>query len=215
MKDVTKIEYENVRKSNVDASKIYAFRNNNGILFLCKIEDKFYWKPLSSVGVVWKDDFSSIEEAIENILKFPTIPNGGSRSELVEFDTLSEFVIWCFSELGDFDVYKQKVLDDYELKFKNFLEARDIPFSSYKAFISTGVVLEKPHVIVKEGVPIDFWYYRMGNQTFNVKFATSKGETREMGFSQYELSEILIVTDGEHKGNALLKSHCLLYGFGK
>jgi len=216
MKDVTKVEYENIRKSNVDTTKIYAFRNNSGIIFLCKIEDKFYWKPLSSVGVVWKDDFNTIEDAIENILKFPTITCGGSRSVLMEFDTLSEFIIWCFSELGDFNVYKQRILDESESNIQKFLEARNIPFSSYKAFISTGVVLEKPHIIVKKDAPTDFWYSDMKGLPLNVKYATSRGEMRDMeGFGSYDLSEILIVTDGEFKGNALLKSHCALYGFGK
>lgn len=42
MKDVTKVEYENIRKSNIDTTKIYAFRNNSGIIFSSKIEDKFY-----------------------------------------------------------------------------------------------------------------------------------------------------------------------------
>jgi hypothetical protein len=216
MKDVTKIEYENIRKSNVDATKIYAFRNNNGILFLCKIENKFYWKPLSSVGVVCKDDFNTIEDAIENILKFPTISCGGSRSVLMEFDTLSEFVIWCFSELGYFEVYKQRVLDETESNIQKFLELRGIMLSEYKAFVSTGVDLKKPHIIVVSKVPSGFWYSDMNGRTFNVKYATSKGEMRETeGFGGYDLSEILIVTDGEFKGNALLKSHCLCYGFGK
>jgi hypothetical protein len=216
MKDVTKVEYENIRKSNVDTAKIYAFRNNNGILFLCKIENKFYWKPLSSVGVVWKDDFNTIEDAIENILKFPTISCGGSRSVLMEFDTLSEFVIWCFSGLGDFNVYKQRILDETESNIQKFLEIKGLEMWEYKAFVSSGVDLKKPHIIIKKDVPSDFWYSDMNGRTFNIKYATSRGEMREMeGFGKYNIDEVLIVTDGEFKGNVLLKTHCLLYGFGK
>lgn len=59
------------------------------------------------------------------------------------------------------------------------------------------------------GIVFGFWYYHQRGKVFKVKECSSKGELNDIeGFSSYELNEIFIVTEGEFKGNAILKKHC-------
>ncbi len=215
MREVAEIKYETRVESDVDEQMIYAFKDDKDIVLLCRKGNKFFWKCLQSVNMVWYKEYDTIEKAIEGILEVPEYKQR-KCGVVMEFDSTMEMILWCFSELGDFDVYKSKIVEESEMYFQKFLEIRGIEMSEYKAFVSTGVDLKKPHIIVVSKVPSGFWYSDMNGRTFNVKYATSKGEMRETeGFGGYDLSEILIVTDGDFKGNALLKSHCLLYGFGK
>lgn len=190
MRKITKIVKNIVVESNVNEKKIYAFKDRDDISFLCRKDGKLFWKCLGSVELVWYKKYDTIQEAINGVISLPSFINRDCGA-IIEFDSTKELVGWAYSEfnLADFDDEK-----------------------TTSESIVVRIDESKPHALVLKKTPFDYWYFSQIGAYFNVRPATSKSDIMETeSFGGVDISEVLIVTDGEFKGNALIKSHCLCF----
>jgi hypothetical protein len=55
----------------------------------------------------------------------------------------------------------------------------------------------------------NFWYWNKLGKKFKVKACTCKGDLNDVeGTHTYEPTDFYMVTEGEYKGNVILKKHC-------
>lgn len=94
MRAVLEIKYEIIKQADVSSNYIYAFGNDQEISFLCQKDDKYFWKPLTSTNRVWYKMYSSIEKAIEGVVKLEEFVN--QSSQINEFYSMKEFLSWAY-----------------------------------------------------------------------------------------------------------------------
>lgn len=99
MRVVNGIKYEIVKESDVCESLIYAFDDHirGAIVFLCRKNNQFFWKPVNSVCNVWYEMYDSIEEAIEKInevKEFKKLTYHRQFSGIIEFESQQKFFEW-------------------------------------------------------------------------------------------------------------------------
>lgn len=57
-----------------------------------------------------------------------------------------------------------------------------------------------------------FWYWNKLGKSFKVKACSSKGDLNDVeGICTYDCTDFYMVTEGEYKGNVILKKHCKIY----
>lgn len=64
-------------------------------------------------------------------------------------------------------------------------------------------------VTIPKGVEGDWWYKELVGETFKIKDAVFKSDIMNCGVGGRQPEELFIITEGDYKGNAILKSHCL------
>ncbi len=98
MRTIRGVKYEIIKESDVSEQLIYAFSNGKDISFLCRKNDKFFWKCLSSVHIVWYDMYTTIEKAIDGVIE----KQGFKESyygPIQEFESLKEFLTWANKQI--------------------------------------------------------------------------------------------------------------------
>ncbi len=182
MREITHIKYETIIESDVDESNIYAFRDKEDIVFLCRKDNQFFWKCLKAVNMVWYAKYETIEKAIEGALFVKDFKERCCGS-IMEFGSTKEFITWCAKELECYVMPPSKPEVDYS----------------------------QPYVKIGEGLQLDYWYSKRNGSCFNVIPATYKGQIKDVeGFGGIDVDKVFIVSFGEFKGNAILKEHCTL-----
>ena len=98
MRTIRKIEYTVIRESDISQNNIYAFGNSKGINILCRKNDKFFWKDLEATNLVWYEMYTSIENALDGVLKQKGYSDG-KFSEILEFSNQREFFRWALNTI--------------------------------------------------------------------------------------------------------------------
>ena len=95
MRIVRGVEITIIKKADVNEENIYAFAWKDDICFLCRKDDKFFWKHLCAANMVWYKLYDTIVAAIDGILTVDEYKKE-TGCEIMEFSSTSELIEWAY-----------------------------------------------------------------------------------------------------------------------
>ncbi len=184
MRTIDKVNY--TRVPDVYEDCIYAFRDKEDIVILCRKDNRFFWKCLESVKMVWYTNYYSIGDAVEGVVLAKDYIDRKCGA-IMEFTLLTDFLLWACKELEVSAPEKPVSLSDFTIKS------------------SVAVCVIKD--LAKDEM-LGFWYDEKSGEKFTVRPANAEdvyGSASRLGF-QFE-DYCVVIDSAAYEGNLILGKH--------